>query len=287
MSTPGVFDAEQFKEQVRQNWARQAAQWRKWTSQKEVQSRAATQLIVQAARIKPGMRVLDLASGTGDPALTVAEAVGPHGHVTATDLASEMLAVAEERSHERRLANMTFRQADAEVLPFPDQAFNAVTCRWGVMFFPDVQQALQEIQRVLKPGGCAAFVAWGPSEQELDAWIPQNILKKYVTVPPPQPGAPSAGRFAQPGTLSAALREAGFRQVQEASPTIPYPWPGPPEQNWEAQKEYRRSTQRLVERLAPEQRAQVDAEVVEAIRKYYDGQQVNFTACVVVASGVR
>jgi ubiquinone/menaquinone biosynthesis C-methylase UbiE len=287
MSTNQIPDTEQFKEQVRQQFTRRVVADRKWKSQEEIQGRAATQMLLRAARVKPGMHLLDLASGAGDPALTLTEVVGPSGYVTATDLVPDRLAVAEECARERGLANITFQQADAEALPFPDQAFDVVTCRLGVMLFPDVQQALGEIRRVLKPGGRAAFVAWGPAEQKLDMRIPQDILKKYVQVPPPEPGAPSAYRFGQAGTLSAELRDAGFRQVNEDSPTVPYPWPGPPEEYWEHSREFSPNIRRLVERLAPEQREQVDAEVIEAIRQYYDGRQVNFTATIVVASGVR
>ena len=286
MSTPHASNVDQSKEQARQEFTRRAEGFRKWKPQEETQGRAATQILLRSARVKPGMQVLDLASGAGDPALALAEVVGPSGHVTATDLVPEMLVVAEEFARERGLANLSFRQADAEALPFPDQAFDVVTCRFGVMFFPNVQRALGEIRRVLKPGGCAAFVAWGPSEQNLQAWIPREVLRKYVGAPPPTPGPPDANSFAPVGTLSIALREAGFKRVQEESPTVPWPWPGPPEQYWERERDAG-ATRRLVERLAPEQRERVEAEVIESIRQCYDGQQVNFTAVIVVASGVR
>jgi ubiquinone/menaquinone biosynthesis C-methylase UbiE len=272
---------------MRQDWSTVAPGWRKWKSQQGVQTHRATEIIVQAARLKPGMHVLDLASGTGDPALTIAEAVGPDGRITATDLVPEMLLVAEESARERGLTNISFQQADAEALPFPDQSFDAITCRFGVMFFPNVQQSLREIRRVLKPGGYAAFVAFGPAEQNPFFRIPQEILKKYGQIPPPEPGVPNPFNFAQAGALSTTMREAGFKRVQEGYRTIPWPWPGPAEQCWEHQIEARPPVRRLVERLAPEQRDQVEAEVIEAIRQYYDGKQVNFTATIVVASGVR
>jgi ubiquinone/menaquinone biosynthesis C-methylase UbiE len=135
MSTPQIPDTEQFKGQVRQQFTHMAASFWKWKSQQETQGRAATEILLRSARVKPGMQVLDLASGAGDPALTLAEVVGPDGHVTATDLVPDMLLVAEKFARERGLANITFQQADAETLPFPDQAFDAVTCRLGVMFF--------------------------------------------------------------------------------------------------------------------------------------------------------
>lgn len=287
MSTPRVSNVEPSKERARQDFTSRAASFRKWKSQQEIQGRAVTQLLLRVARVKPGMQVLDVASGAGDPAHALAEVVGPSGHVTATDLVPEMLAVAEECARERGLANMTFQQADAEALPFPDQAFDLVTCRLGVMFFPDVGQALREIQRVLKPGGCASFVAWGPLDQKLDTWICLDILNKYVQELPAELVASTAYRFARAGSLSAALRDAGFRQIQEDSHVVPYPWPGSPEDSWQYYRTSGPLISRRLERLAPEHQDQVDAEVIEAIRQYHDGKQVNFTAAIVVASGVR
>ncbi len=154
-------NTERYKEEVRRDWTDGVAGWRKWNAQFAVMTRAATEAMVQVAQVKSGMHVLDLASGTGEPALTLAEAVSPNGHVMATDLVPEMLAIAEEIARERRLRNISFKQADAEALPFADKTFDAVTCRLGVMFFPDAAKALGEVHRVLKPGGRAAFVVWG------------------------------------------------------------------------------------------------------------------------------
>jgi ubiquinone/menaquinone biosynthesis C-methylase UbiE len=224
MSTPLESNTERFKEQMRQDWSTVAPGWGKGKAQREVQSHAATEIIIQAVRLKPGMRVLDLASGTGYPALTLAEVVGPDGHVTATDLAPEMLLVAEESARERGLTNISFQQADAEALPFPDQSFDAVTCRFGVMFFPNVQQALQEIRRVLKVGARTALVAWGPVEQNPDHRIPQEILRKYEQIPRPEPGGPNAFKFAQAGVLSTTLREAALRGCRKD--TAPSRGPG-------------------------------------------------------------
>ena len=100
MSTSERADTARFKEQIRAEWTEEAtvAAWRRWHPQLAIASRGATGAIVEAARIKPGMRVLDLASGTGEPALTLARAVGPAGHVTATDLGPGMLKAAEENA---------------------------------------------------------------------------------------------------------------------------------------------------------------------------------------------
>ena len=103
-----------------------------------------TDMMLAVAGIQPGMQVLDLAGGTGEPALTIAASVGPDGHVTVTDLVPEMLAAAEAKARARGLTTISVRQAAAESLLFPDQQFDRVTCRLGVMHFADPAQALRE-----------------------------------------------------------------------------------------------------------------------------------------------
>src|SRR5579875_3317494 len=156
---------DELKEQARAMWTESAAPWRAWQEQMAYLSRAATELIVRIARVRPGLRVLDLASGAGEPALALAAAVAPDGHVVATDLVPDMLGAVEQLAHARGLTTLSTQPADMEALPFPDGSFDVVTCRFGIMFPPDVDRALREVRRVLVPGGRAAFVVWGPPDQ--------------------------------------------------------------------------------------------------------------------------
>jgi SAM-dependent methyltransferase len=205
------------------------AAWRKWSPQFAIFLREATDVLVEAAHVQPGMQVLDVASGTGEPALTLAENVGPTGHVTATDLGSGMLAIAEENAHTTGLANMTFRQADVHQLPFADQQFDLVSCRFGVMYFADCAKAMQEIARVLKPGGRVVLAAWGSLEQNQFITVFLMPFLKRVQPSPPQPGAPHPFKFAVPGSLSAELSNASFGHVAEAFHALKLPFPGTPE----------------------------------------------------------
>ena len=134
----------------------------KWKAKSAALGRSVTEGLVEYARARPGMQVLDLASGTGEPAITLAGIVGSQGHVTALDLSSELLRIASDRARKRGLNNITFQEADAHALPFADKAFDLATCRFGVMFFKDVTHALRELARVLRPGARACFAAWGP-----------------------------------------------------------------------------------------------------------------------------
>jgi ubiquinone/menaquinone biosynthesis C-methylase UbiE len=138
-----------YKEMVREEWTCAAPLWQKWNHNFVIQTRAATDLVVRGAEAAPGMKVLDLASGTGEPALTLARAIAPHGRVVATDLVPEMLEFAKENAAAQRISNIDFRFADAEQLPFPDREFHRVTCRFGIMLFPDIPKAVSEIRRVL------------------------------------------------------------------------------------------------------------------------------------------
>jgi ubiquinone/menaquinone biosynthesis C-methylase UbiE len=287
MSATETPDGERQKDAMRQQWTANAVGWRALQAQHAITSRAATDLIVEAAQVRPGMHVLDVASGSGEPCLTLAERVGLDGQVTATDLVSDMLAAAEEQARERGLANIRFQQADAEALPFADASFDAVTCRFGVMFFPNVGRALREIRRVLKPGAHAAFIAQGPLDRNPYFAATSGVIARHVQTPPPEPGAPHAQRFAETGTLAAALREAGFQQVYEDYATVPWPIPGPLEQVWESARVRNNVLRRHAEQLTAEQLARIRDDVLAASRPYYDGQQVNFTATVVLASGLR
>jgi ubiquinone/menaquinone biosynthesis C-methylase UbiE len=262
------------------------AAWRKWRADGRSWSQGVTDAVVTAAAVRPGHRVLDLASGSGQPAISLAKAVAPGGHVTATDMSAGMLKIAEECAAREGLSNMTFRQADAENLPFADGEFDAVTCRYGVMFFPDPVRALRDCRRVLKPGGRVVFVAWGSADQAFFG-ATVGTLKKYVELPRPEPGAPHVFRFSEPGALGSVLSEAGFENVQSEPRSIPIAWLGPPEEFWEQFRESAAPFRKSIESLAPDIRRRLDADVLSALSKYYDGQQVRFNAEVVLATGVR
>src|ERR1044072_5673257 len=133
---------------------------KRWERPSAEMGRGATDAIVEFAQPRRGMRVLDVAGGTGAPALQLARRVLPDGHVTATDKSPEPLKIASERAQERALTNIEFKITDVHELPFDDAGFDLVTSRLGVMFFSDLSRALGEMRRVLRPGGRVALLAW-------------------------------------------------------------------------------------------------------------------------------
>lgn len=271
------------------NWAERAASWRRWHPTLAEWWRGVTDLIVATAEPRPGMRLLDLASGTGEPALTLAPLIEPGGVVTATDIIAEMVAIAAENAAAQGITNLRAERADAEALPYPDGSFDAVTCRFGVMYFPDVPRALHEARRVLRPGGRAVFAAWGPRERIDYLTSTLSVLLRYQETPPPDPApdAPHPLRFARPGTLSAALRAAGFDGAREETVVVPIPWPGTPEEFFGYIRSDLVTFDQLLLRIAPERREAALDEIFMSIRNYDDGECVRFNAAIVVASAVR
>jgi len=258
----------------------------KWKAKSAAMGRDVTEALVGYARPKPGMKVLDLASGTGEPAISLAVRIGSEGHVTALDLSSDLLAIAAERAQQRGLTNLSTQQADAHELPFPDQSFDLVTSRFGVMFFEDCEKALHEVHRVLKPGARACFLAWGPFEQPY--WSStMGIVVKRIGGPVLVPGGPDPFKFAEPGSLSSILRKVGFTHVEEETTTLAWTWPGTAEEVWEQVQAVTTPFRPLLQRIPAETRDVINQEVIAAIQQYADGGGIKFGAIVVLASGTK
>ena len=290
MSAPEPAKIQKFRENLRQEWTgeKTVAAWRKWQAQIAGFTRGATQAIHEAARIRPGLRVLDLASGVGDPALSIAAAVAPGGHVTATDLGPGMISLAEELSNKEGLKNIEFRVASAESLPFPDASYDALTCRFGIMFFPDLAKALGECLRVLKSGGRVAFVAWGKKEQPFFTTTAGIILKHLpVPPPPPDPDAPSLFMFGERGRMRKALEAAGFSNVQEEERTIGGRWSSSIEEYWEQFTEVAAPFRPMIEQLSPDKLAQAQTEIFAALGKFWTGKELELPLEIVIGSGTR
>jgi ubiquinone/menaquinone biosynthesis C-methylase UbiE len=257
----------------------------RWERPSAEMGRGATEAIVALAQPHPGMRVLDVASGTGAPSLQLARAVAPTGHVTATDLSPEPLKIASERARQRGLTNINFEVADVHHLPFPDTSFDLVTSRMAVMFFSDLPRALAEMRRVLKPGGRVAMLAWGPLDQPYFQSTGHVIMRHTGATLPP--AAQQIVKFGERGTLAAALTAAGFREVKEELRTVPWVWTASIEELWEYFQVATVPFRALLEQIRPEQFEPITREVHAAFARFWDGEKVNMTADFVLASAVR
>ena len=208
------FDSDRYKAGQRREWNDVATGWKKWWETIERGAQHVSNRLVELAEVRPGHRVLDIATGIGEPAVTAARRVGPTGRVTATDQSAEMLAIAQERAGSLALENLDFREMDAETLDFPESSFDAVLCRWGLMFLPDLAGALGRVHRVLSPGGSFAASIWSIPPKVPMGSIPMTVIRGMLDVPPPPPEAPTLFKLSTPGVLEQAFAEAGFADVR-------------------------------------------------------------------------
>jgi SAM-dependent methyltransferase len=245
-------------------------------------SQALTDALVAAARVRPGLRVMDVASGAGEPALTLAAAVQPAGEVVATDLTPALLTMTKERAQRLGLTNLTVRQADAAALPFSESSFDLVTCRLGG--FAEWPAVLGEVRRVLRPGGRIALVQWARPEESPVFAIMRDALLPHLEA---ARGSLGPATFAEPGSLATALREAGIREATEDRPTVPLPWPGTPEQGAVAIREMSPTMAAAWSQLTNAQREAAHETIVARLGEHFDGRQVSLVARVVVGTGIR
>lgn len=255
----------------------------KWRAKSAAMGQAVTEALVEYAQPRARMKVLDLASGTGEPAISLAVAVGEQGHVTALDLSAELLEIAEKRAQARGLKNFSTHAGDAHVLPIGDESFDLATSRFGVMFFRDPLRALSEVRRVLRANARACFLAWGSFDQPY--WqSTMGVVHRHVGGRLLAEGA-DPFRYSEPGSLSEVLRRAGFNDVEEEMKTLPWSWPGTVEEVWEQMQAVAVPFRPMLERVPAALWPKIQAEVREAAGRYFDGKEVAFGASVVLASG--
>lgn len=258
----------------------------KWKRQSAYMGKAVTEALVEYAAPQPGMKVLDLASGTGEPAISLAKRIGTRGEVTALDLSADLLEIAKRRADQRGLENFITQQADAHSLPFTDNSFDLATSRFGVMFFRDIAVALRELHRVLRPNTRACFLAWGPFDQPY--WQSMmGVVHRHVGGPLLAAGGPDPFRYSASGSLSQALQAAGFREIHEETRTVPWTWPGTAEEVWEQARAVAVPFRPMLDRVPSQAWPQIHKEVHAAIAQYVRGANIEFGATIMLASGCK
>ncbi|MBK7875359.1 MAG: methyltransferase domain-containing protein [Planctomycetes bacterium] len=217
MSRPSesVPDPQAFKSSQRELWSDVAAGWRAWWRIFEAGAQPLSDRMVALARVGPGGRVLDVATGIGEPAVTAARVVGATGRVLGTDLATEMVAIARERARELGLANAEFRELDAERLELPPASFDAALSRWGLMLMLDPNAALRGMQHALVPGGRVVAAVWGAKGTVPFMTIPGDVAQRELGIAPAPPELPGPLKLGRAGQLAELLRGAGFADVEE------------------------------------------------------------------------
>ena len=216
-----TFDPTRYKETTREQWQAAAAAWHRWTPALQTWLGPATERMLDLAGVSVGAHVLDVAAGAGEPAITAAKRVGLTGSVLATDISANILDYAARAAQQQGVANLTTRVMDGENLDLPDNTFDVVMSRVGLIYFPDQQRALGEMRRVLKPGGRIAAMVYATAEQNRFFSIPVSIIRRRAQLPPPVPGQPGPFSLGGDGVLADSYRRTGFRDVVTESITAP------------------------------------------------------------------
>lgn len=202
------------REQQRATWNKFSPGWKKWDDFTMSFLKPMGDQIIDMLELEETDHVLDIATGTGEPGITIASIINK-GKVIGTDLSEGMLKIAAENAKMKGVLNYEVKVADACELPFPDNYFDKISCRMGFMFFPDMLTAAKEMKRVLKPGGRMATSVWETPENNVWITTMMGNMKKHIEIPLPPPGAPGMFRCGARGFMTDLLQTAGFYNVKE------------------------------------------------------------------------
>ncbi len=271
--------------EVIKNWRASAPFWEKNREIIRQMFAPVTQALVDAAQIRRGNSVLDIATGPGEPALTIAAMVGPQGSVFGIDPAPEMVEGARRATAQLGLKNARFEVASADSLSMSDSIFDAAVSRFGVMFFPSPAAGVQEAMRVLKPKGKLAFAVWSAAEKNPFHYELARVMERFVETPRPEPDAPDAFRFAPDGKLRNVFAEVGVAGPAERVLHFEIQAPMSLEEFWNLRTEMSEKLRDKLATLSAETRAEVKRQALETMQPYATSGGISFPAEVRIVSG--
>jgi ubiquinone/menaquinone biosynthesis C-methylase UbiE len=265
-------------------WSESAPYWEKNREVIRQMFAPVTQALIDDARILPGHTVLDIATGPGEPALSVAECVGGSGQVIGIDPIPEMVDAARRAAAQKGVGNARFEIAFADHLPFADHTFDAVISRFGVMFFPSPVDGVREMLRVLKPGGRLALAVWMSAEANPFFHTVSRVIDRFVEPAPRDPDAADAFRFAEPGKLKDVMIQAGVKTIAERLLQFRIESALSPEEYWPVRCEMSESLRDKVAGLSAEQRVEAKRRAMEALSPYSTKRGMSFPAEVLIVT---
>jgi ubiquinone/menaquinone biosynthesis C-methylase UbiE len=282
-------DPATIKQQQRKDWGDAAPNWRKNYDRLRQVSAPVTNRLLELAAVRPGHRVLDIASGSGEPAIPAAKLVGAAGFVFATDMSAEMLEVARDNAAEQGVHNIEFRLVDGEELNVDPGTFDAATCRWGIMFMPEPLRCLQQVHSALKAGACTAFAVWGPPDRNPWVSLPMVIARKYYEGPPlPDPTAVGGMfSFADKAKLQFIFEQAGFQNVRMEEMDIPMSVFDTGREFWAYTRELAGPFRRILDGMPPDVQEKIGDEIATAAGGGDPNGKVSLKGNPIIGSGLK
>lgn len=183
--------------------------WRTYDAMEARLAAPLTRRMLELAQLAPGSRVLDLATGRGEPAIPAAHAVGPAGRVVGVDPDAGCLAIARERADREGIAHLELHAGDAASISLA--GFDVAFSRWGLMYMDRPVAALRATARALVPDGRLVVAVWADPARASYFSFPRQVLAKFAAVPPIDLERPGAFFYADPARLARDLALAGFR----------------------------------------------------------------------------
>src|SRR6185503_20167894 len=266
------------------DWRVSAPYWAKHADTVRSMFAPITSALLEASGINDGQLVLDVAGGAGEPSITISESVGSSGSVICTDAVAQMVATARNEARRAGASNIGFTRCVGESLPFPDNSFDTVVCRLGVMLFPDPASAIAEMLRVVKPGGLVSVAVWRHQKSNPFFYVVADVVSRYVESAPEDPDAPGAFRFAESSKLARLFTECGAAQVNERVLDFEMEAPITPKQFWELRTELSDSLRGKVASLSDEQVKRVAEEVEGAGQPFYSAGRMRFPGQVLIVT---
>jgi enediyne biosynthesis protein CalE5 len=265
-----TLDSEQYKEEERQNWDRVANNWQKWWKTIERSAGKVSKRLIELAEIKPGSRVLDIATGIGEPAITAANRVGSDGRVLATDISPQMLSIAKQRAISLGLQNVIeFKEGDIETIDLPASTFDVALCRAGLMFLPNLNAGLSNIYRSLTESGHFAAAVWASSEKVPFISVVMNIMMKETNILPPPPGTPGPFSLSDENSLKNSFITSGFKDLIIERINVSFDFDSP-EDFTTFTSETAGPVQKVLSNQTNERKKEILKAVTEATKKYVD-----------------
>ena len=289
-TAPGPI-AEQVRNRVHQMWGAVAGSWAEHADEVEHRSKAVTQAMIDAVAPEPGDSVLELACGAGGLGLAIADRVAPGGSVLLSDVAPEMVTIAAARAahrgeHGDGSALVNARVIDLEQIDLPDDSFDIVVCREGLMFALDPRRAAREIVRVLRPGGRVAVAVWGPRSRNPWLGILADAIQERTGSPVPAPGVPGPFSLGDEGVLENTLTAAGLQHLQVEEVAVPT-HDDSFEEYWQLRTALAGPLKRLLAGLPAEDLAVIRETVRSRLSQYQQADGLTIPGLAYVASAVR